>query len=421
VRVQAALTRLAGPAAVDARAELDAAYRDLEAASRRIQREAQRSAQILYPEPNELAATRAMLPDRSPLVLYQLTDSRALALVVSSASAHLIDLGASSEMTTRLDSYLRILSARGAEGEPLVEADQAQALYQTLLRPLEPFVAGADRLLISPDGALSFLPFEALLRVEGTKKERAIERWEIAYLPSGTVLATLLHEARAAGRGEGLLALGDPAYPGEPARSSVTARLEKLRGFGPLERLPATADEVRELATLFSGKRSTVLLGEEASVSRLVEALKQPGGRLAAVHLACHGFVDAERPRLTGLVLAGGEVLGLDDLYRLRIPADLAVLSACETGKGKLVTGQGVVGLVRGFFFAGVPRVIVSDWKVSDAGTRSLMVALYRKMIEEKRPPGAALRAAKLESLRAGGARAHPSHWAAFVLWGLPD
>jgi CHAT domain-containing protein/predicted negative regulator of RcsB-dependent stress response len=420
-RVDASLRRLAGRPPAGARAELDAAYGELEAASRRIQREARRVSQLLFPEPVALAALQAALPEGSALVLYQLTKERALAFVAGRASAGLIDLGPARDAIGRVESWLRVVSAQGADEGADVEQDQARALYDVLLRPLEPLVGGAQRLLISPDGVLSFLPFEALLREEGGKRERALERWEMAYVPSGTVFTTLLSEARGSGRGEGLLAFGDPAYPADPAAETTARQGARMRGFGPLARLPATAEEVRALASLFPEKRARVVVGEAASVTGVVQALGETDGRLAAIHFACHGFVDPERPRLTGLVLAGGGVLGLDDLYGLRIPADLAVLSACETARGKLVTGDGVVGLVRGFFHAGVPRVVVSDWKVSDEGTQPLMVAFYRKMLEERRTPCAALRAAKLERLRAGGASAHPAKWAAFVLWGLPE
>ena len=136
------------------------------------------------------------------------------------------------------------------------------------------------------------------------------------------------------------------------------------------------------------------------------------------MHLACHGHVDLEHPRLTGLVLAGGEVLTLDEIYRLPLRADLAVLSACRSGVGAVVNGEGVIGLVRGFLFAGSPQVVVSNWRVDDAGTSRFMESFYRRMVTGGEPAGRALRAAKLERLRAGGPEAHPFHWASFVLWG---
>ena len=117
-------------------------------------------------------------------------------------------------------------------------------------------------------------------------------------------------------------------------------------------------------------------------------------------------------------MLAGGEVLTLDEIYRLPLRADLAVLSACRSGVGAVVNGEGVIGLVRGFLFAGSPQVVVSNWRVDDAGTSRFMESFYRRMVTGGEPAGRALRAAKLERLRAGGPEAHPFHWASFVLWG---
>ena len=113
-------------------------------------------------------------------------------------------------------------------------------------------------------------------------------------------------------------------------------------------------------------------------------------------------------------------MLTLDDLYQQTLSADLVVLSACDTGRGRIRSGEGVIGLVRGVFFAGCPRVVVSNWKVHDASTRRLMASFYEKMVKERLSPAAALRSAKLDMLRSKE-HAHPFHWAAFVLWGLGD
>ena len=136
--------------------------------------------------------------------------------------------------------------------------------------------------------------------------------------------------------------------------------------------------------------------------------------------MAAHAFVDPEHPRLSSLVLAGGQVLDVDAIHRLRVPADVAVLSACSTGRGALLRGEGVLGFARGFFYAGVPRVVVSNWVVSDAQSATILRRFHEKMVREGLTAAAALRAAKLAALRSGGEAAHPFAWAPFVLWGLP-
>jgi CHAT domain-containing protein len=193
-----------------------------------------------------------------------------------------------------------------------------------------------------------------------------------------------------------------------------------LRGLEELAPLPGTRREVAGIAGLFPESQRTVLLGPEATAAGL-EARLADRAPLRALHLACHGHIDTVRPRLSGLVLSDGAILSLDDVYRLHVPADLVVLSACETARGRFLHGEGVIGLVRGFFYAGAPRVVVSNWKVRDDSTTELMVAFYRHMIEGGLTPAEALRAARLGMLRGGADSAHPSHWSGFVLWGLGD
>ncbi len=179
--------------------------------------------------------------------------------------------------------------------------------------------------------------------------------------------------------------------------------------------LPATAEEARDVGT-------TVLLGGEASVAGLRAALpKNP--RWRAVHFACHGVIDPDRPLLSALALtpSSGDdgLLCAVDVFRMRIPADLAVLSACETGKGRVYRAEGIVGLTRAFMFAGAPRVLVSLWKVDDAATRALMKEFYARW-NGGASPARALREAQA-SVASQAAWRHPRYWAAWSLWGLPD
>jgi CHAT domain-containing protein len=404
------------PARLEARRRIDAAYAELEAAQARIQREARHVAEVVFPAPVRLETLRSHLPPDTALLLYQQTRHDAVVVWVRREGAGFLRLGDAESTVSKAEAY-RELAMAGREGEPVV----ARELYDLLLRPAEPHLHGVRRILVAPDGVLALVPFEALLRAEGEARERVLERLEVAYVPSGTVYAALREEAGTP-PGRGVLALGDPVYPDERASTDGLASSDAdLRGWHNLSRLPATADEVRAVAALFGEGDSTALLRQQATVAGLREALAKRPSRLRALHLACHGYVDTERPRLTGLVLGGGEVLTLDDVYRLRVPADLVVLSACETAGGRLQRCEGVMGLVRGFFFAGTPRVVVSNWKVADDSTRVLMERFYAAMLKKGLAPCAALRDAKLGMLRGGGRDAQPRHWAAFVLWGLAD
>jgi CHAT domain-containing protein len=143
------------------------------------------------------------------------------------------------------------------------------------------------------------------------------------------------------------------------------------------------------------------------------------------VHLATHGLLDSEHPELSGVVLSmvdekGTTVDGflrLEDIYNLNLPADLVVLSACQTGLGKEMRGEGLIGLTRGFMYAGAPRVVVSLWSVDDRATAELMKRFYRAMLVDKLRPAAALRSAQME-LRNESQWSPPYYWAGFVLQG---
>jgi CHAT domain-containing protein len=257
---------------------------------------------------------------------------------------------------------------------------------------------GVTRVLVAPDGEIAYVPFGALFHDR-----------ETVLVPSGTVLGILLEEGGK--RGEGVLALGDPDY-GKPAGRTTVASLRGNRERTPL---PATRDEAKAVGTV-------VLLGKEATEGNLRAALGKRE-RWRAVHFACHGFVEVEKPVLSCLALTAGDKddgdLTVLEIFRMRFPADLVVLSACETGRGRVVRGEGIMGLTRAFMFAGAPRVLVSLWKVEDRATRALMERFYERW-NGGASPAAALREA--QAFVAGHERwRHPKYWAAWVLWGLPE
>lgn len=395
----------ADPAADDAalrevRGALAAATEAHGAVVARIQRSAQRAAGVVWPEPLPASAVCGLLDRETALVLYHLTPYHGVAVVATCDGTALVDLGPAASLSAQAEAYARLVSTPGSD-----EAEPAAALYERLVRPLEPHLGARTRLIVSPDGLLAFLPFEALRRREGERAERLVERHEVVYAPSATAYVALRTEHGSAPRGRGFVGVGDPAPPPHGP---------------PLPPLPSSAAEVRGIAARYPEAERTVLLGAQASWARLSAALPAPPGRLAALHLACHAFVNPEHPRLSVLVLAGDDPLDLDTLHRLRIPADLVVLSACATGKGRLLRGEGVLGFARGFFTAGVPRVVVSNWVIADDQAAALMLDVHARL-RAGGGPAAALRAAKRQALAAGGAAAHPSAWAAFVLWGLPD
>jgi CHAT domain-containing protein len=143
------------------------------------------------------------------------------------------------------------------------------------------------------------------------------------------------------------------------------------------------------------------------------------------VHFATHGFLDSLHPELSGILLSMFDEHGqpqdgflrAHEVFNLKLPAELVVLSACQTGLGKEIKGEGLVGLTRGFMYAGAPRVLVSLWSVSDVGTAELMTRFYREMLKEGKRPAEALQAAQVSMLKEKRFAA-PYFWAAFTLQG---
>jgi CHAT domain-containing protein len=189
-----------------------------------------------------------------------------------------------------------------------------------------------------------------------------------------------------------------------------------------IPRLPYTLREADEILRAAGAANSLRAVGANATREA---ALSGQLSEYRFIHFATHGYLDTERPSLSALVLSQFNekhqpvdgFVRVNDIYNIRLNADLVVLSACQTGLGKEVRGEGVMGLTRAFMYAGTPRVIVSLWNVNDQATATLMGSLYRKMLRQGMRPAEALRSAQLE-LRKDKRWASPYYWAAFQLQG---
>ena len=289
-------------------------------------------------------------------------------------------------------------------------------LYRDLLAPIESALRDSQRLIIVPDGILAYLPFETL----GGEK-RLIERFAVSYSPSASVLATLRGRSR-----EGspptkeLLAFGDAVYSpaGAPGRSARGQSSE--RGLD-LTQLPHTRTEVTSIRSLFSTGASRVYMGAEA---REDTVKSEPLDPYRFIHFAVHGLYDEEKPERSGIALSVNPdsredgILQVREIMRLRLRAEMVTLSACQTGLGKLLDGEGVVGMSRAFLYAGSNSVLTSLWNVNDASTAELMRLVYRDLARGLRRDDA-LRAAKLQLIRGPQSTwRHPYYWASFVLLG---
>ncbi|MGH9835193.1 MAG: CHAT domain-containing protein, partial [Blastocatellia bacterium] len=206
------------------------------------------------------------------------------------------------------------------------------------------------------------------------------------------------------------------ALPSELARS---VRSFHRDGFGRLVFSSEEADSITKLAP-----RSSTLKATGFAANRQLAASGELG-RYRIVHFATHGLINSEHPELSGLVLSLVDENGrpqdgflrMHELFNLQLPADLVVLSACQTALGKEIKGEGLVGLTRGFMHAGAERVVASLWQVDDQATAQLMQSFYRGMLKENLRPAAALRAAQIEMSR-NSRWSSPYYWAGFVIQG---
>ncbi|MGB7926441.1 MAG: CHAT domain-containing protein [Pyrinomonadaceae bacterium] len=318
------------------------------------------------------------------------------------------------ELAKRTEAFRQQLA-----GRDLGFRARAAQLYELLLKPAEAQLRGKTNLIIVPDETLWDLPFQALL----TSANRfLIEDAAIAYAPSLTALREMMmrrKNQRANAASTTLLALGNPLLGRETVnRAALVLRDEKLAP------LPEAEQEVKALRQLYGLSRSKVYTGAEAREDRV----KSEAGQARILHFATHGMLNNASPLYSYLALAEGGagedgLLEAWELMQLDLKADLAVLSACETARGRIGAGEGMIGLSWAMFIAGVPSIVVSQWKVESAGTRDLMVDFHRALISE---PGAgksiptkseALRQAALKLLRNPETR-HPFYWAGFVLVG---
>jgi CHAT domain-containing protein len=317
---------------------------------------------------------------------------------------------------------------------------QARQLSRLLLKPI--LLSGVKRLLIVPDESLQYIPFAALpFPGSGAGKELLVNHFEVDVLPSASVLGTLRKGIPKRPPPTATAAIfADPVFESDDERvstrqsgtkrsyedrpASLTRAIRDVGGSQYIARLPASRDEAEAIATVLrSPDPQAVHVALDFDASR-ANVLTDGLTRFRLVHFATHGVVDARHPEMSGLILSLVDRRGkrqdgylrLGDIYKLKLSADLVVLSSCDSALGRDLESEGIIGLPRGFLYAGAKSVIASLWKVNDDATATLMSRLYVR-IKKGESPSSALRGAQLEMVQ-DEHWANPYYWAAFVLQG---
>jgi CHAT domain-containing protein len=371
--------------------------------------------------------------DQMALVEFSLGENRSFVWLFMHGNLFFEILPARKEIEKAVNSYLDALAA--TPNHLHIERDlaklrgQADALFTTLFGRLSGQIEPGQRLIVVPDGLLHYLPFEALVH----NGRYLVEDHEISYNSSASILS-LWQDSGSRVISEDqleLLAIGDPVFGptrkamgGKESRNGFSKRARQRRATRGLDlaRLPRTRDEVQFIADLFPTDRRKVLLGKESTE----EAIKQESlRRYRRLHFATHSLIDEKSPWRSAVVLTPSEDAGEDgflevgEISRLDLDCDLVVVSACQTGRGQLLSGEGIVGLSRAFLYAGARAVVVSLWNVSDISTGQLMKKFYQHLTGGM-SNAAALRKAKLQMLSSGQETRHPYYWSSFVMAGKP-
>jgi CHAT domain-containing protein len=430
-------------------AALTAAEDDLDGFRAEVRQRNPRYASIHYPNPISVSEIQHELLDgRTALVEYLLGEKRSLVWVVTNQGITMSVLASQKEIEDSTDQFRQLLAKSVSAltiRESLKEISRSGArLYREVFKPIETAVAASRTLIIIPDGSLGYLPFEALVCRLGhsalTEKRTSYlaERFAFVYGPSASALATVQQmNGASAAPSKMLLAFGAPntrsfandvpAGPSkqnrgtEAGRHSLSAAKEYAeRGFS-LAQLPYARDEILAISKLFPVSQRRIYLGPDA---RETAVKSEKLDEFRYIHFASHGFLDEVRPDRSGIMLSRAPdseddgVLRVDEIMRLRLNADLVTLSACGTGLGKLVNGEGILGLTRAFFYAGARNVAMSLWNVNDSATSAFMEAFYRHLKGGLQKPEA-LRQTKLDLIHNPRSLwRHPYFWAAFVIEG---
>jgi CHAT domain-containing protein/tetratricopeptide (TPR) repeat protein len=387
------------------------------------------------------------------LLEYALGDEKSYVWVVGPHQITSHERPKSAQIRQSVDAFRKaLIPAQLRNGESAVDyqarvrnADQAyrlhaQQLSRLLLEPLP--LSGLKRLLIVPDESLQYIPFAALLFPgSGAGKELLVEHFEIDALPSASVLGILRKATRKRAPPTAAAAIfADPVFEADDERvstrragakrsyedrpASLTRAIRDVGGSQYIARLPASRDEAEAIAkVLRSPDPQAVHVALDFDASR-ANVLTDGLTRFRLVHFATHGVVDARHPEMSGLILSLVDRRGrrqdgylrLGDIYKLKLSADLVVLSSCDSALGRDLESEGIIGLPRGFLYAGAKSVIASLWKVNDDATATLMSRLYAR-IKKGESPSSALRGAQLEMVQ-DERWANPYYWAAFVLQG---
>lgn len=402
--------------------------------------------QITHPQSLNLRQIQEqVIADDNTLMLeFSLGENESYVWAVTRNNLASYTLPSEARIAEQADRLYKLLKTQPGSNQTVEIVNAAvRELAQTILAPVASELNKQQRLIVVAHRALNFIPFQVLSNPKNN--EPLIASYDVVNAPSASILAGLSEQGRRRGGGRVLAAFGSPVFEsnysvkannGDVAIASLQS-IDSARWRQAVRDIDLNGDAYepsgiqplffagRELANLrdVAGEGQS-MIAEDFDASR-DNLLKTDLTQYSILHFATHGFLDPERPENSGLVLstmtrdgkAQNGFVSLRDVYQLRAPVAVVVLSACQTGLGKDVRGEGLIGLTRGFMYAGASSVVASLWKVDDEATADLMKRFYKNMLEDGMTPATALREAQ-NSFRHHPIWSAPYYWAGFTLQG---
>jgi CHAT domain-containing protein/Tfp pilus assembly protein PilF len=437
-----------------------------------IRQESPQYAALTRPRPLGASEIQKLLDPDTVLLEYALGQERSVVWVVTARGLRSVEIAARSRIENATREAYGLLTARNERvrfetpQERRTRVAKADAEFPRSARRLADLVlapvgslSGAKRIVVVPDGALNYVPFSALpspVRSGDAADDYRplVEDVEIVSLPSASTLAAIRQETAGRARATKTLAVvADPVFdvddervtrrrapraraaferrgatrtrsaaPDDPPVEEHRPAGDLAEPRGPYARLPFTRTEADRILALVPENARLRAVDFDANLEGVTGGVL---GDYRYVHFATHGVLDSRDPELSGIVLSlvdesGAQRAGFlwaHEVFNLKLSADLVVLSGCRTGLGKEIRGEGLVGLTRGFLYAGAERVLVSLWDVSDEASAELMAQMYGSLLGKREGPAEALRSAQL-AVRAHERWRAPYYWAVFVLQG---
>ena len=378
-------------------------------------------ANLKYPEVITYDEAMDSLVDKdTTFFAYSLGKERSYVFVLSENGLKIFVAPARKTLQQQVAEYRKVISDKDNHDFSL-----GHVLFKELVLP--GLAKNTKKIIFVPDDILNLLPFETLISDSGTTRW-LVQDHPIAYVPSLSSLREL-NRRKSASRmrpHKDLLAFGDPFYGAneEDRRNTSPDIFQDFYSNSAVNffRLKYSGLEIQKIEAAFKPSRTDTFQRQEATEDRLKA---EPLTDYRIIHFATHGLIDDKKPARSSIILALDQNPGEDgflqmrEIFNLRMNADLVTLSACQTGLGQFIRGEGIEGLSRAFFYAGASSVLMSLWAVNDEATYQLMERFYRHLMGSE-TPAIALRRAKLEMI-GSGVLSHPYYWAGFIVNGKSD